>query len=177
MKSWDCDSIVAVQAVGGYRSFYSTRWRKGFPSFQFQAKSSMNLTVIRLLEDIESQTESRKEITFWSKGQESQSSTALNFVFWISMLAQVFLHRQWHNMITVGFLEERTWSSATWWEISPLKDLEESFNFLHYKAVEPLCVVWSSGPLQVLPPKKKCEMLLLSVSERVDRISQRGEWI
>lgn len=27
-----------------------------------------------------------------------------------------------------GFLEERTWTSATGWEISPLKDLEWSFN-------------------------------------------------
>lgn len=97
-------------------AFYSTWWRKGFPSFQFQVKSSRNLTVIRFLEDIESQAESRNVITFWSKGQESQSSAALIFVFWISMLAWGFYTDSGTIWSLFGFLEERNWTSATWWE-------------------------------------------------------------
>lgn len=109
-------------AVGRYRSLYSTQWRKGFPSFQFRVKPSRNLTVIRLLEDIESQAENWKVITFWSKGQESPPSTALNFAFGMSM------HIVWRNVIFVWLFGGENLTSATWWGTSSLKDLEGSFN-------------------------------------------------
>lgn len=147
-----------VEAVGGYQSFYSTRWRKGFPSFQFQVKSSRSLTVIRLLGDIESQAESQRMITCWSEGQELQSSTARKFIFWISILAKGFSTDSGTMWLLFGFFEERTWTSATWWEISSVKrDLltlhrgqrEMNHNIVS-RSTQPLCAVWSGGPLQVV---------------------------
>lgn len=119
MKSWDGDSVVAVELRQSEDifSFHSTRWREGFPSFQFQVKSSRSLTVIRLWEDIESHAESRKVTTCWSEGQESQSPTALKFIFWISMLAKGFATDSGPMLLLFGFSEERAWTSAKWWNI------------------------------------------------------------
>lgn len=95
-----------------------------------------------------------------------------------------FLHRQWHDVIIVwlfggenldecdmmrNILAQRSWGIFYFFTEGKAKH-----TVAQLAAVQLLCIDWSRGPLLVV--QKKCEMLLLSVSERVDRISQRGEW-
>lgn len=149
-----------VEAVGGYQSFYSTRRRKGFPSFQFQVKSSRSLTVIRLLEDIESQAESRRVITCWSEGQESQSSTAWKFIFWISMLAKVSPQTVAQCDYCLAFLRRKL-EQVRYDEKYPRSEILRDLLILHRgqrqinhnvvsRSTQPFCTVWSGGPLQVV---------------------------